>query len=206
MKTLPHPTHRQSTKRPVPVDRRHAPTTLFSLSARREPILPAGTRTSSSELRRPQAISNWPARGPSPSAKGPIRATRDVGLRPWPGRPQSFLRKMVIGNRNDPSTRLLDDSVVQTFGVDFDRLRRISTERRTIEIHESVPGGMVQLNKLNEETRRSEATVSLPIAPHELKIAVECERAFVVASEQGVLGCKLCSTRPISRRATASSC
>lgn len=29
-------------------------------------------------------------RGPSPSANGPIRATRDVGLRPWPGRPQSF--------------------------------------------------------------------------------------------------------------------
>ena len=84
-----------------------------------------------------------------------------------------FLRKMVIGDRNDPSTRLLDDSVVQTFGVDFDRLCRISTERRTIEIHKSVPGGMMQLNKLNEETRSSEATVSLPISPHELKIAVE---------------------------------
>ena len=34
-----------------------------------------------------------------------------------------FLRKMVIGDWNDSATRLLDDSVVRTFGMDFDKLR-----------------------------------------------------------------------------------
>ena len=84
-----------------------------------------------------------------------------------------FLRKMVIGDWNNPSTRLLDDSVVQTFGIGFDRLRRIPTERHVIELRKSIQGGMMELQKLNEETLRPEATVSLPIAPHELKIAIE---------------------------------
>ena len=45
-----------------------------------------------------------------------------------------FLRKMVIGDRKDPATRLLDDSVVQTFGMDFDKLQRIPAERQTLEV------------------------------------------------------------------------
>ena len=69
-----------------------------------------------------------------------------------------FLRKMVIGDWNNPSTRLLDDSVVQTFGIGFDRLRRITAERRAIEIRRSIQDGMV---KLDEATGRPEATVSL---------------------------------------------
>ena len=84
-----------------------------------------------------------------------------------------FLRKMVIGDRNDSSTRLLDDSVVQTFDIGFDRVRRIPTERRTIELRESVRGGMIKCRKLNEDTLRPEATISLLIAPHELTIAIE---------------------------------
>lgn len=84
-----------------------------------------------------------------------------------------FLRKMVIGDWNDPSTRLLDDSVVQTLGIRFDRLRRILSERRTIEIRMSVQDGMLKARKLDEATGHPEATVSLPIAPHTLRIAVE---------------------------------
>ena len=84
-----------------------------------------------------------------------------------------FLRKMVIGDRNDPSTRLLDDRVVQSFGIGFGRLRRIPAERRTLEVGVSMQGGMVAMQKLNEATGRPEATVSLPIAPHALRIAVE---------------------------------
>ena len=84
-----------------------------------------------------------------------------------------FLRKMVIGDWNNPSTRLLDDSVVRRFGIGFDRLRRIPTERRTIEICRSFPGGMMELEKLNEATGCPEATVSLPIAPHSLRIAIQ---------------------------------
>ena len=84
-----------------------------------------------------------------------------------------FLRKMVIGDRDNPSTRLLDDNVVQTFGIGFDRLRRIPAERRKIELCKSIRGGMIELKKLNEDTLRPEATVSLPIPPHELTIAIE---------------------------------
>ena len=84
-----------------------------------------------------------------------------------------FLRKMVIGDWNDPSTRLLDDSVVGTFGIGFDRLRRIPAERRTLELRMSMQGGVVAMQKLDEATGRPEATVSLPIAPHELRIDIE---------------------------------
>ena len=84
-----------------------------------------------------------------------------------------FLRKMVIGDFNNPSSRLLDDSVVQRFGIGFDRLRRIQAERRTIEVCKSVSGGMVRMTKLNEETGHPEATVLYPIAPHDLRIAIE---------------------------------
>ena len=80
---------------------------------------------------------------------------------------------MVIGDWNDPSTRLLDDSVVRTFGIGFDKLRRIPAERRTIEVGMSLQGGMVKMQKLDEVTGRPEATVSLPVAPHALRIAVE---------------------------------
>ena len=45
-----------------------------------------------------------------------------------------FLRKMVIGDRNDSATRLLDDSVVRTFDLDFGKLRPIPAERRTLEV------------------------------------------------------------------------
>ena len=84
-----------------------------------------------------------------------------------------FLRKMVIGDWNDPSTRLLDDGVVRTFAIRFHRLRRIPAERRTIELRQSVRGVTMQLTKVNEESLRPEATVSLPVAPHDLNIAVE---------------------------------
>ena len=84
-----------------------------------------------------------------------------------------FLRKMVIGDRNDPAIRLLDDSVVQTFGMDFDKLQRIPAERQTLEVGISTQGAMVQMQKLDEVTERPEAPVSLPIAPHKLSIAIE---------------------------------
>ena len=84
-----------------------------------------------------------------------------------------FLRKMVIGDRNNSATRLLDDSVLQKFGMDFDKLRRIPAERRTLEVGLSTPGGMIAMQKLDEATGRPVATDSLPIAPHTLSIAIE---------------------------------
>ena len=84
-----------------------------------------------------------------------------------------FLRKMVIGDRDDASTRLLDDSVVETLGISFDRVRQIPAERHLIELRASVHGGIMQAAKLNDDTLLPEASVLLPIAPHELVFAVE---------------------------------
>lgn len=84
-----------------------------------------------------------------------------------------FLRKMVIGDRNDPATRLLDDSVVEAFGVGFARLRRIPRRRRTLAVGLSTDGRMVTMQKRDEATGSPEVTFRLPIAPHELSIAIE---------------------------------
>lgn len=84
-----------------------------------------------------------------------------------------FLRKMVIGDRNDAATRLLDDSVIETFGASFARLRRIPPNRRLMEVGISTPGGMVTTRKLDEVTGSPESTVSLPVAPTKLSIAIE---------------------------------
>lgn len=80
---------------------------------------------------------------------------------------------MVIGDRNDPSTRLLDDSVVRTSGIGFDRLRRIPADRRSLEVGLSMQGGMIAIQKLDEATGRPEATSSLPMSAHRLRIAVD---------------------------------
>ncbi|MCY3808962.1 MAG: hypothetical protein OXG58_05990 [Gemmatimonadetes bacterium] len=84
-----------------------------------------------------------------------------------------FLRKMVIGDRNDPATRLLDDSVLRTFGVGFARLRRIPRKRRTIEVGWSMPPVIVAAQKRDKAPGSPEATHLLPIAPHTLRIAIE---------------------------------
>ena len=58
----------------------------------------------------------------------------------------------MIGDRNDSATRLLDENAVRTFGMDFDKLRRIPAERRTLEVGISTQGGMVEMRKLDETT------------------------------------------------------
>lgn len=84
-----------------------------------------------------------------------------------------FLRKMVLGDRDDPATRLLDDSVVHRLGIGFARLRRVSVERRTMEIRHTFEGG-VHFQKLNEVTGMPEGPGSLHIAPRQtLIIAIE---------------------------------
>ena len=85
-----------------------------------------------------------------------------------------FLRKMVIGDRNDPATRLLDAPVVRMFGLGFAKLRPIPPpERRTMEVGMSMPGGVMRIQKLNEATGNPEATEWWPMAPHTLRIAIE---------------------------------
>ena len=149
------------------------PTALSSLSERRERNLPADAESKPSRLRRPYAISNWLVRGVLPDPANRARSDRGRWGAALARASSVFLRKMVIGDWNDPSTRLLDESVVQSFGISFSRLRRIPAERRTIEVGMSIQAGMIEMEKLDEATGRPEATVSLPIAPNHLRIAIE---------------------------------
>ena len=84
-----------------------------------------------------------------------------------------FLRKMVIGDRDDPATRLLDDDMIRTSAIGFHNVRRISAARRQLEIEQSLDGGMIVLEKLDETTGSPEATEGLRIGRQTLKIMVE---------------------------------
>ena len=51
-----------------------------------------------------------------------------------------FLRKLVIGDMNQPKTRLLDDEICQSIEIKFDRLRKISRTRNLLDIGISTDG------------------------------------------------------------------
>lgn len=63
-----------------------------------------------------------------------------------------FLRKMVLGDRDDPKTRLLDDEIAQSLDLRFERLRRISPNRIPLEIIWKLDGGDAQFTKLDDNT------------------------------------------------------
>ena len=56
-----------------------------------------------------------------------------------------FLRKTVLGDRDRRETRLLDDRVLGSIGLWFDRLRKIPRDRRRmIEVGIGLAGGLLQ--------------------------------------------------------------
>ena len=83
-----------------------------------------------------------------------------------------FLRKMVLNDSHNQ--RLLDNDLCQTAGLRFDKIRRISGDRRILTL---VPvdgsGGFMQLSKLNKETLEPEATYGIPIGPQRLSFEVQ---------------------------------
>ena len=85
-----------------------------------------------------------------------------------------FLRKMVLGDRDNSKTRLLDDEIVQSLDLRFEKLRRISPNRKPLEIvpFEGYGGGM-QLTKLDDNTLQPQAVYNMPIAPLQFKISIE---------------------------------
>ena len=83
-----------------------------------------------------------------------------------------FLRKMVIGDRNNPATRLLDEDVIAQWGLNFEKLRRIPAVQRTLEVGIQSLDGFVKIQKLDEFSRLPEGTVVMPIAPQSLKIII----------------------------------
>ena len=83
-----------------------------------------------------------------------------------------FLRKLVLDDRNNQ--RLLDEDFCRAVGVRFDRLRRISGERRTLTIVPvSISGGFMQLTKLNDETGQPEAAYGLPVGPQRVTFDIQ---------------------------------
>ena len=84
-----------------------------------------------------------------------------------------FLRKLVIGDRDDPVTRLLDDEVIQASGMEFHKIRSISGIRREFEVVQSLVRGTLVVQKLDERTGSPEATETVRIGRQTLKIVIE---------------------------------
>ena len=84
-----------------------------------------------------------------------------------------FLRKMVLGDRNNKASRLLDDDVCESMGLKFHKLVKVTGDRKPIDISFSIVGGHVNATKINEETLLPEYTISIPVGPQELNLTVE---------------------------------
>lgn len=85
-----------------------------------------------------------------------------------------FLRKTVIGDRNDKRTRLLDDDYCQTAGLDFDRLRSVTGERKTLVAERMEVGRcFCTVSVLDDTTLKPTRTQIFPIGPQRLEIFVE---------------------------------
>ena len=85
-----------------------------------------------------------------------------------------FLRKLVLGDRGDRNTRLLDDTVMESLAFRFPPLRRIPQDgRRTIQTGLGVGGGFLQVTKLDESGPGPPPTMRVPVAPHDLSFVIQ---------------------------------
>ena len=84
-----------------------------------------------------------------------------------------FLRKTVLGDRGESKTRLLDDEITKHLGLRFNKLRRISPDRRPLAIERNIAGGSVQATKLNDNTLQPEAVYNMPLTPIQFKLSIE---------------------------------
>ena len=83
-----------------------------------------------------------------------------------------FLRKLVLGDRGERASRLLDEAVLASLKFHLQPLRPIPQEpRRTIETGLSVGGGFMQLTKVDEPD--PPPTYRFPVAPHDLQVVIE---------------------------------
>lgn len=85
-----------------------------------------------------------------------------------------FLRKTVLGDRGRRETRLLDDRVLQSIELKFDRLRAIPrAKRREIEVAFGFAGGGLELTRLDDNTHAPEAVHRVPAGPHRATLSIE---------------------------------
>lgn len=83
-----------------------------------------------------------------------------------------FLRKMVL---NDPrSPRLLDADICRKMGLRFGRFRPIRGDRRVLTFGPpGIAGGVLQMEKKDEETGEPERTEIVAIGPQRLSLVVQ---------------------------------
>ena len=85
-----------------------------------------------------------------------------------------FLRKLMLGDRGERTTRLLDDVVMERLQLRLQPLRKIPREsRRTIETGFGVGGGFMDLTKVDEPGPGPAPTYRFPVAPHDLEFVIE---------------------------------
>ena len=84
-----------------------------------------------------------------------------------------FLRKTVLGDSGQRETRLLGDQILETTGLRFDRLRKIPSDRRTIEVAHGHAGAVVKATRLEDHTHEPLETYVLSAAPQEFKLSIE---------------------------------
>lgn len=85
-----------------------------------------------------------------------------------------FLRKTVLGDSGRRETRLLDDQILETTGLRFDRLRKIpSDRRRTIEVVLGHAGAVFEMTRLDDHTHEPLETEVMSAAAQELKLSIE---------------------------------
>ena len=85
-----------------------------------------------------------------------------------------FLRKMVLGDRDDRKSRLLDDEICRRESLRFDRIRKVSKNRRVLTpIELGVSSGHFTISKLDDETLEPGPLHTIPIGKQGLKITVD---------------------------------
>ena len=85
-----------------------------------------------------------------------------------------FLRKTVVGGYNKRETRLLDDYVLGSIGLRFDRLRKIPRDRRReIEVGFRFPGGGLKIAKLDDHTDEPQKTYRFRAGQQGVKLFIE---------------------------------
>ena len=85
-----------------------------------------------------------------------------------------FLRKTVLGDFDKRESRLLDDHILGSVELRFDRLRKIPQDkRRRIKVGFDLSYGVLEATKLNEATGEPESTYQFHAGPQTLEISVE---------------------------------
>ena len=83
-----------------------------------------------------------------------------------------FLRKMILKDRNNP--RLLNEDYCRKEGLRFDRIRKIPSGRRVLNlVPVDHPGGSIKISKINEETLQPEGVQEISIGPQRLNFEIQ---------------------------------